>query len=432
MLEKTIDTIPLFLLVRTLLQTFAIPKALTEQYEFLGSIRELLQSWGQRDDLGGFLNECLKRAIDLTNDTLPPEQYWWRDIEVVTPQDFEFTLESVKQDISEAPIGVRVQLIADTLRDKIPLKFNIPISPTGASSNIEKLHKKYQSDPTMIFHNNSYTPVQTICDGVSEYFTQGCLTQPSEIDLSIIQSALDLAKSCLLARPDEVRAASAKQVNGHSNVTRNETVETMDIDDSEARMYGEYTLFAAFMTLQNPRRNSRQLHRLYVKDYTDESQRWKVYYSDGHGEQSITIAGDQAIQDIRGQSITTSLHSSDRYRPAYIVYVNTYLAIARQASLEEAQQKPLSYLGKRKVISDEDYFSDYETEDFADGDVCKYCLIGLDVDGNKLFICDACNQYMHQLCETPHIRDEEIFIDPWLCRECTAAGRKPIMNVDNK
>jgi hypothetical protein len=115
MLEKTIDTIPLFLLVRTLLQTFAIPKALTEQYEFLGSIRELLQSWGQRDDLGGFLNECLKRAIDLTNDTLPPEQYWWRDIEVVTPQDFEFTLESVKQDISEAPIGVRVQLIADTV-----------------------------------------------------------------------------------------------------------------------------------------------------------------------------------------------------------------------------------------------------------------------------------------------------------------------------
>lgn len=137
---------------------------------------------------------------------------------------------------------------------------------------------------------NSYTPVQTICDGVSEYFTQGCLTQPSEIDLSIIQSALDLAKSCLLARPDEVRAASAKQVNGHSNVTRNETVETMDIDDSEARMYGEYTLFAALMTLQNPRRNSRQLHRLYVKDYTDESQRWKVYYSDGHGEQSITVS----------------------------------------------------------------------------------------------------------------------------------------------
>jgi PHD-finger len=124
------------------------------------------------------------------------------------------------------------------------------------------------------------------------------------------------------------------------------------------------------------------------------------------------------------------LYDTENYKPVYLVYVNAYIVSTRQEALVYMEQERQSILGKRKVITDDDYVEDYDNEDMDDGDVCKYCLIGLDVEGNRLFICDACNQCVHQLCETPSIHNEEIEIDPWMCRECTAAGRKPIMNTN--
>lgn len=125
------------------------------------------------------------------------------------------------------------------------------------------------------------------------------------------------------------------------------------------------------------------------------------------------------------------LYDTEHYKPVYLVYVNAYIVSARQEALMYIEQERQNILGKRKIITDDDFVDDYENEDMDDGELCKHCFIGLDVEGNRLFICDACNQCVHQLCETPPVRNDEIEIDPWMCRECTAAGRKPIMNTND-
>ncbi|KAH8548082.1 hypothetical protein BGW37DRAFT_470445 [Umbelopsis sp. PMI_123] len=288
-----------------------------------------------------------------------------------------------------------------------------------------------------------YTSVQTICEGVNQYFARDSVTKPNGDDVSMLHNVIDLAKSYLLAKSEECRGNNSNQEHSAASTsTSNGKVESMNVDNNDTEPCGEYTLLAVLMSFKDSRRSSRQQWRLYVKDYNDVNQAWNVYYNDGQGEKITSIAGDQAIQDIRGVACPGSqlsnkpgnatLFDTESYKPVYLVYVNAYIVSARQEALAYLEQERQNILGKRKVITDDDYVDDYENEDMDDGDVCKYCLIGLDVEGNRLFICDACNQCVHQLCETPPIQNEEIEIDPWMCRDCTAAGRKPIMNTNDK
>lgn len=115
MLEHTISTIPLFLLARIVLQTFTVPEDLLEQFALLPSLREALATWGQSCDLGAFLNDCLRKARKETNDVLTSDHFWWRDLQAVTKEDVALTLDNIKQDAKEAPVGVRVELIAESV-----------------------------------------------------------------------------------------------------------------------------------------------------------------------------------------------------------------------------------------------------------------------------------------------------------------------------
>ncbi|KAI8576244.1 hypothetical protein K450DRAFT_257806 [Umbelopsis ramanniana AG] len=440
MLEQPLDKIPFVLLVRVVLQTFTIPKDLIDQYGLIAGLREALGVWGQSYDLGKFLNDMLRRVRESTHDALAPELHWWRDLQAITKEDLTFTLGNVKQDATEAPVGVRLELITESLRQDIPLRFNLPIIPNSDTTVLEKLHQKYQSDPAMVFHNDSYTSIQTICEGVTQYFAHDSIIKPNVDDISNLHSVIDLAKGYLLAKSEKCRNSPSNPDDSMASANAiNDNLESMNVESNGAEPCGEYTLLAALMCLKDSRRSSRQQWRLYVKDYNDANQAWNVYYNDGHGEKATSIAGDQAIQDLRGvcspnpqlstNARNTMLYDTESYKPVYLVYVNAYIVSTRQEALMYMEQERQNILGKRKVITDDDYVDDYDNEDMDDGDVCKHCLIGIDVEGNRLFICDACNQCVHQLCETPPIQNDEIEIDPWLCRECTAAGRKPIMNT---
>jgi hypothetical protein len=116
MLEQPLDKIPFVLLVRIILQTFTIPKDLLDQYGLIAGLREALGVWGQSCDLGKFLNDMLRRARESTNDALAPELHWWRDLQAIGKEDLIFTLENVKQDATEAPVGVRLELITESVR----------------------------------------------------------------------------------------------------------------------------------------------------------------------------------------------------------------------------------------------------------------------------------------------------------------------------
>ena len=117
MLEQPLDKIPFVLLVRIVLQTFTIPKDLIDQYGLIAGLREALGVWGQSYDLGKFLNDMLRRVRDSTHDALAPELHWWRDLQAITKEDLIFTMENVKQDATEPPVGVRLELITESVRN---------------------------------------------------------------------------------------------------------------------------------------------------------------------------------------------------------------------------------------------------------------------------------------------------------------------------
>lgn len=74
---------------------------------------------------------------------------------------------------------------------------------------------------------------------------------------------------------------------------------------------------------------------------------------------------------------------------------------------------------------DEDYaYADSAQEENA---ICIHCGIEDIVnDVNDIFICESCENGVHQLCEDPPIQNYEKDIDPWYCRACCRAKNLPI------
>jgi hypothetical protein len=137
-----------------------------------------------------------------------------------------------------------------------------------------------------------YTSVQTICEGVNQYFARDSVTKPNGDDVSMLHNVIDLAKSYLLAKSEECRSNNSNQEHSAASTsTSNGKVESMNVDNNDTEPCGEYTLLAVLMSFKDSRRSSRQQWRLYVKDYNDVNQAWNVYYNDGQGEKITSVSG---------------------------------------------------------------------------------------------------------------------------------------------
>ncbi|KAJ1679987.1 hypothetical protein EV182_000916 [Spiromyces aspiralis] len=53
---------------------------------------------------------------------------------------------------------------------------------------------------------------------------------------------------------------------------------------------------------------------------------------------------------------------------------------------------------------------------------CKECSGDEEGEDNQIFVCDSCDQGIHQLCQDPPIPSTDINVDPWYCADCDPQG----------
>lgn len=139
------------------------------------------------------------------------------------------------------------------------------------------------------------------------------------------------------------------------------------------------------------------------------------------------VSCEQALIDIQG--IEGQSEFSVDYKPVYLFYGNPEMLTAPlQEELEERQQT----VPDANQITWEDYTfeEDYTPEEEPtqeESSICIHCGIeDIVEDVNDIFICESCENGVHQLCENPPIQNYEKEIDPWYCRSCCRAKGLPI------
>lgn len=63
-------------------------------------------------------------------------------------------------------------------------------------------------------------------------------------------------------------------------------------------------------------------------------------------------------------------------------------------------------------------------DDSQDEQPCRFCLSATVIEeDNVMFICDGCDQAIHQQCASPPIEEWEKEINPWFCIDCRLAPK---------
>ncbi|KAG1057965.1 hypothetical protein G6F43_000247 [Rhizopus delemar] len=358
-----INHVPVTLLARILLQLHTIPH--NDKIDLLALIAAGLRQYGHTNDLNAFLNYCQAAS---------KEQPWqWGYYKIENQQDWN----SANYKKERQLVGLRFLLASELARRNVEL---IRQSKTSLLS-----HKC-----TYNYHNK-LIPINEILQDTKSYFEHN-----ASAESSILQQLLDL-------RLDRFSHDMAKFES-----------ESGDLDDAE------YHLMGALMV--------RYDHRswcLYLRDYIESSEgiSWRILSS----EEEKKVSCEQALIDIQG--IEGQSEFSVDYKPVYLFYGNPEMLTAPlQEELEERQQT----VPDANQITWEDYTfeEDYTPEEEPtqeESSICIHCGIeDIVEDVNDIFICESCENGVHQLCENPPIQNYEKEIDPWYCRSCCRAKGLPI------
>ncbi|RCH94699.1 hypothetical protein CU097_012236 [Rhizopus azygosporus] len=357
-----IRTIPVTLLARILLQLHTIPH--DEQLDLLALIAAGLHKYGHTADLNGFLNHCQMASNN-------SKQRRWEYYEVRNERDWEMAIQKKSHQLT----GLRFLL--DSEAGKAGL-FN-----SKCSYN----------------YNGQFIPIDKLLQDTKDYFkethnTPECVVLQQLLNLRLEQFERDMTEF---------------------------EKESVSVDSAE------YNLMGALLV-----RYDGTSWCLYLRDYIEspEGTSWRILGSDE--EKRITC--EQALADIQGTETTGALTQSEfskDYRPVYLFYGNQdVLTMPLQDETEHDNQQTAPENNDQQITwedfsFDEDYaYADSAQEENA---ICIHCGIEDIVnDVNDIFICESCENGVHQLCEDPPIQNYEKDIDPWYCRACCRAKNLPI------
>ncbi|KAG1444221.1 hypothetical protein G6F56_010385 [Rhizopus delemar] len=164
---------------------------------------------------------------------------------------------------------------------------------------------------------------------------------------------------------------------------------------------------------------------LYLRDYAEspEGRNWRVFGL----EEEKRISCEQAIIDIRGKGKYELSSFSIGYKPVYLFYGNREMLTT---PLEEHSEETQQAVPDDSQITWEDYTFEnnvYVEPTHEESLLCIHCGIEDIIDDvNDIFICESCENGVHQLCENPPVQNYEKEIDPWYCRACCKLKNLPI------
>ncbi|OZJ03461.1 hypothetical protein BZG36_02752 [Bifiguratus adelaidae] len=446
-----LDTIPAIILLRLLLQLVPLPTRVVVNTQWHYILAFQLAFLGSSTDLSGFLTRSLRKAY---SDAQVEWVDTWRSVTIGSSADWHTVNACLMGDDQEdTPSGIQVQ-VSPEARSSIRKQF------TCINPEYRKQEKMLQRK-TSIERDGFLYDASVVLKGALQYMTEktagslnGTLASGRMPD-GFDPAMLDKFKHLIQQTQGRVSSGAESMRERLEKTTRHLV----------------YDLSAVLLRRKEDTGNQHPwllLMKIYPDGpLQDQSYQWRAEFgveADAlmNLDTDALLADEDVIQAMRAwrdpeplsplPHHSVSSHTSTNPTPTSIAqtlyaqikdhYVPWYLFYTKFGASEE-DETPVSEQQLTHLDSDAQMHSENSMLDgqhgFADTDMdegwidsggwvdapryddivaCKTCHNGDEATGNQIFLCDKCDEGVHQLCAVPPIRDEEIEQDPWYCREC--------------
>ncbi|KAL1923532.1 uncharacterized protein VTP21DRAFT_8512 [Calcarisporiella thermophila] len=173
-------------------------------------------------------------------------------------------------------------------------------------------------------------------------------------------------------------------------------------------------------------KSTKTRHILYLKDFSNSE--WRLYTDNPSDVGSGAIMSEDNVM-----SLVHGNFDQDKsiLEPRWLFYLSEETIASMRADQNKQSLQHSTIPEETEDLENQDYIAAngncYFEEDIIACRVCQGCD---EAPGNKIFLCDDCDNPIHQLCQKPPIRDEEEALDPWYCEECLTKRKRPKLSTN--